>query len=166
MSVRPPSGHPSLARFRSRFRLFEDTLLIDEAILVASSVTASVDALSVEITSTDLYDRLMDADFFAARAYPTITFRCTRLVPLGDDHWRVVGDLTIRDIRPEIVLDTMCLGQVLHPFAGTQIAAFTAETAISCKDFDLTFHAPLDSGGAWNVGRVQFRLHIIPARVG
>jgi polyisoprenoid-binding protein YceI len=164
-SVEFSIGYLSLALFRSRFHTFAGTLSINEADPAASAVTATIDVTSVETTSKDLYERLMDEDFFAASRFPTMTFRSTRVDAVGDAHWRVVGELTIRDVTREVVLDTQYLGQVVHPFTGGLIAAFTAETAINRKEFGLAFHGLLDSGAAMLGERVHIRLHIIPTRV-
>jgi polyisoprenoid-binding protein YceI len=58
----------------------------------------------------------------------------------------VVGDLTLRDVTREVVLDVEFLGRVTDPF-GAERLAFHARTSIDRKDFGLTWNKALESGG-------------------
>lgn len=152
--------HLGIATFRGRFRTFEGSLRIDEANPLNSSVTASIDAASIDIPAERLYGHLVSPDFLEAEKYPKLTFQSTRVEKLDDTHWKVYGDLTIKGVTREVVLDTRYLGQETHPFSKKTVAAFLAETEINRADFGLTWNATLANGGAYLGEQVKITLDI------
>ena len=50
--------------------------------------------------------------------HPEITFRSTRVEPLGAGNVRVAGDLTIRGIAREAILNARYKVAARHPFGG------------------------------------------------
>ena len=65
---------------------------------------------------------------------------------LGSDHAKVIGDLTIRGITREVVLDTELTGRGKYPM-GREVISFEARTSINRKDFGLTWNMALETGG-------------------
>ncbi|TAK12870.1 MAG: YceI family protein, partial [Acidobacteria bacterium] len=57
-----------------------------------------------------------------------------------------VGDLTIKGITREVVLNVESHGSSKDPW-GNEHAGFTAETSISRKEFGLLWNAVLETGG-------------------
>ena len=121
------------------FRELEGSIQIDEANPVASWVRASIDVASIDTTEPQRDAHLRSDDFFNAERFPKITFESKRVEQVHENEWRVSGDLTIRDITREIVLDTVYEGQTKDAF-GKQRAAFSAETTINRKDFGLNWN--------------------------
>ena len=152
--------HMQVATYRTGFRTIEGALQLDPANLARASVTASIPVESIDITNERFYSRLMDDDFFGAKAHPTITFRSTRVEPVDGSRYHVTGDLTIHGITRPVVLDTRYLGGGKSPFSGKTMAAFRAETAIDRRDFGLTWNAQLDTGAAYLGERVHITLLI------
>ena len=62
------------------------------------------------------------------------------------NHGRIIGDLTIRDITHEVVLDTEYSGTAKSPWGNTS-AGFTATTTINRKDWNLVWNVALETGG-------------------
>jgi len=151
--------HMVLTTVKGRFRELEGTLQIDEARPENSRVSASVDVASIDTSVADRDAHLRSDDFFNAEKYPKITFRSTR-VDRGDDrHFKLVGDLTIRDVTREVVLDGEYEGQIDDPW-GHRRAAFTATTQISRKEFGVRWNQLIESGGAVVSDSVKITLHI------
>jgi len=90
--------HMVLTTVKGRFRELEGTLHIDEARPEDSSVSASVDVASIDTGVGDRDAHLRSDDFFNAEKYPKITFRSRRVEPGDGAHFKLVGDLTIRDV--------------------------------------------------------------------
>ena len=151
--------HMVLTTVKGRFRELEATLQIDEAHPENSSVSASVDVASIDTSVADRDAHLRSDDFFNAEKYPRITFR-SRRVEVGDDsHFRLVGDLTIRDVTREVALDGEYEGQIDDPW-GNRRAAFTATTQISRKEFGVRWNQLIESGGAVVSDNVKITLHV------
>jgi polyisoprenoid-binding protein YceI len=151
--------HLMVSTVKGRFWNIDGELHIDESQPSDSWVQARIEVASVDTGIEQRDAHLRSDDFFNAEAYPYITFRSKKVEPAGEERWRVVGDLTIRDVTREVVLDTVFDG-VSTGFDGKRIAAFTATTSINRKDFGLRYNAVLE-GGAIVVGdRVGITLNI------
>lgn len=138
--------HMMFSTVKGRFAKVSGTIVENTADPTHSSVEVEIDAASVDTREEQRDGHLRSPDFLHVENHPAITFKSTRVEPIGKDHFRVIGDLTIRGTTREVVLDTTANGQGVTPF-GTQVAAFTAETSINRKDFGLTWNVALEAGG-------------------
>jgi len=75
------------------------------------------------------------------------------------DRLRVVGDLTIRDVTREVVLDVEYGGQGKDPWGNTRVG-FTATASINRKDFGLTWNQALETGGVLVADRVDIEIEL------
>jgi polyisoprenoid-binding protein YceI len=163
-SVEFSLDYMGISTYRSGFRKLEGALRFDPARPAQSSVTASIQVASIDVTNERLMGRLMDPDLLGGKDHPTITFRSTRVESEDATHWRVSGDLTIHGVTRPVVLDTRALGQARSPFSGKMSGAFRAETTIDRRDFGVTWNAALDTGGAYLGERVHVSFLILAAR--
>jgi len=151
--------HLVITTVKGHFRNFEGTLHIDEAQPKNSSVEAKIAVASIDTNLADRDAHLRSDDFFNAEQYPRITFRSTSIESAGRDHYKIAGDLTIRDVTKEVVLDTEFEGQIDDPM-GNRRAAFTATTQISRKEFGVKWNQALETGGMIVSDNVKITLHI------
>src|SRR5207247_1206273 len=114
---------------------------IDEAHPENSQATVKIDAASIDSGEERRDAHLRSPDFFDVDRYPDILFRTRRLEPREDGDYRVVGDLTIRDVTREVVLDGEVSGPMTDAFGATR-AGISAEGKVNRKDFGLTWSAP------------------------
>lgn len=142
--------HMMVSTVKGHFGPARGTIVIDPADPLRSSVEVTIDASGVDTREAQRDAHLRSADFLDVEHYPHITFKSTRVEPVGEDRFRVVGDLTIRDVTRPVVLDTTFNGEGVSPW-GQRVASFTATTRISRKDFGLTWNLALETGG-WLVG--------------
>ena len=155
--------HMMVATVRGRFRDLEGAVHIDEEDPSQSWVTASIDAASIDTAQPDRDAHLRSDDFFNAERYHKLTFRSTRVERVDDEHWKVIGDLTIREVTKEVVLDTEYEGQIKDVW-GKQRAAFTATTELNRKDFGLNWNALIEDGGVAVGDKVRVTLNIAAVR--
>jgi polyisoprenoid-binding protein YceI len=124
-----------------------------------SFVEIEIDAGSVD-TKTDMRDNhLRSGDFFDIERFPKITFRSTEVRPTGGNTFQLVGDLTIKDITREVVLDAEFLGwgpggQPEYP----PLAAFSASVEVEREDWDLTWNMAVETGGMLVGKRVKLEI--------
>ena len=123
---------------------------IDGSIVVAedpsdSTVEIVIDASSVSSGTTDRDAHLTSEDFFDVATYPEIRFVSTSVEPNGYD-WRLLGDLTIKDVTKPNTLDISFLGLINDPW-GNPKAVFSASTQVEREDWGLTWTVPLEGGG-------------------
>jgi polyisoprenoid-binding protein YceI len=151
--------HMVVATVKGQFNTLEGVVEADEANPLASTVRASIDVASVDTRAADRDAHLRSDDFFNAEKFPKITFVSTRIDRVNAENYKLIGDLTIRDVTREIVLDTEYEGQVRDPY-GKQRAGFTATTQINRKDFNVNFNAALETGGLVVADKVKITIHV------
>jgi len=149
--------HMMVTTVRGRFTEFDAAVNFDEANPEASSVEAKISAASIDTRAADRDGHLRSPDFLDAENHPYLTFKSKRIESVGDDHYRITGDLTIRGVTKTVVLDTEFAGIGKSPW-GNRVAALSAETKINRKDFGLVWNVGLETGG-WLVGD-EVRIHI------
>jgi polyisoprenoid-binding protein YceI len=98
-------------------------------------------------------------DFFNTEQWPYMTFKSTKIEHGKGDTYKVIGDLTIRDVTKQVVLDTEFDGQILDAY-GKQRAAFTATTEINRTDFGVNYNAAIETGGVVVGDKVKITLNI------
>jgi polyisoprenoid-binding protein YceI len=151
--------HMMVSTVKGRFGSLEGAAEIDEQNPLLSSVRATIDVASITTNEEKRDAHLRSDDFFNAEKFPNITFASKRVERVDAENYRVVGDLTIRDVTKEVVLDTEFEGQVRDPY-GNQRAGFTATTQISRSDFGVSFNGALETGGVIVSDKVKITLHI------
>lgn len=139
-----------ISRVRGQFTSFDGTLEIDLEDPTASFVEGTVDTASLDTKEAKRDGHLRSPDFFDVEKYPTMHFRSTRIESVGGERFKVVGDLTIKDITKEVVFDVTNEGQAQDPM-GNKHWAMNATTTFNRKDFGLTWNVALETGG-WLVG--------------
>ncbi len=157
--------HMMVSTVKGRFRSMEGTIHIDEVNPTASWVTASIDVASIDTAEPKRDAHLRSDDFFNAERFPKMTFRSTRVERVDDTHWKVIGDLIIRDVTKEVVLDTEYEGQIKDAY-GKQRAAFSAETTLNRREFGLNWNGVIETGGVIVADRVRVMLNIAAVREG
>jgi len=139
-----------ITRVRGQFTSFDGTLKIDPEDPTASFVEGTVDTTSLHTKDPKRDGHLRSPDFFDVEKYPTMHFRSTRIESVGGERFKVVGDLTIKDVTKEVVFDVTNEGQAQDPMGNTHWV-MNATTTLNRKDFDLTWNVALETGG-WLVG--------------
>jgi len=151
--------HMVISKVRGRFAKWSAKLALDTADLARSSVDVELDAASIDTGVADRDAHLRSPDFLDAQKYPTLRYRSRRVEALSEDHLRVVGDLTIRDVTREVVLDVEHGGQGKDPW-GNQRVGFTATASLNRKDFGLTWNQALETGGVLVADRVDVEIEL------
>jgi polyisoprenoid-binding protein YceI len=105
----------------------------------------TIDAASIDTRVAQRDEHLRSADFFEVEKFPSITFKSRNVTVAGDDI-KVAGDLTIRGVTREVVLDVVQHGRQTDPWGG-QRAGFEATGKIKRSDFGLTWNQALETGG-------------------
>jgi polyisoprenoid-binding protein YceI len=151
--------HMVISKVRGRFTRWNAKLELDGAALPSSSVEVEIEAASIDTGVADRDAHLRSPDFLDAAKYPTIRYRSRRAELASKDRLRVIGDLTIRDVTREVVLDVEYGGQGKDPW-GNLRAGFTATASLNRKDFGLTWNQALEMGGVLVADRVDVEIEL------
>jgi polyisoprenoid-binding protein YceI len=138
--------HMLVAKVRGRFNRWRGELQFEAASPQAASVTAEIDVSSIDTNVPQRDAHLRSADFLDGGRFPFIGFRSTRLEPTAEGIFKLIGELTIRGVTREVVLDVEYGGRMRDP-SGTDRIGFSARTTINRRAFGVTFNQVLDSGG-------------------
>lgn len=144
-SVAFVARHMGLSKVRGQFTSFRGEIEGDPGDVTSARARFEVDMASVDTGNADRDAHLKSADFFDVEKYPTMTFVSKSITRDGDD-FKVVGDLTIKDVTKPVEL-TYEHGGDLHDPYGNRKAGGTLTGVIKRTDWGLTWNVPLDSGG-------------------
>jgi polyisoprenoid-binding protein YceI len=149
-SVSFSARHMMLTKVRGEFEKFSGSVDFNEANPAASSVDVTIDTSSINTKQDQRDGHLKSPDFLDVENNPTITFKSTKVEVVNDTTGKIYGELTIRGVSKEVVLDTEFNGIAKSPW-GTESAGFSATTKINRKDWGLNWNVALETGG-WLVG--------------
>jgi polyisoprenoid-binding protein YceI len=135
-----------ISTVRGRFEKFSGNVDFIEDDPARSTVEVQIEANSINTREPQRDGHLKSPDFLNVGNYPYIHFKSNNVEILDEGHALITGDLTIRDITREIVLDTHFAGLAKSPYGSTS-AGFSASTRINRKDWDLTWNVALETGG-------------------
>ncbi|MDQ3998432.1 MAG: YceI family protein [Gemmatimonadota bacterium] len=138
--------HLMIATVRGQFPGVRGTVTVDDTDPTTASIDVTIPTSTVTTGDEKRDGHLRSPDFFDVERYPNITFRSRRIERKSSDALRVVGDLTIRGVTREVVLDVELLGRAKDPW-GQEHAAFEANTKINRADYGLTWNTALETGG-------------------
>lgn len=151
--------HLVIAKVRGTFARWSGTVQVPDGDFAKATVTATIDASSIDTGVADRDAHLKSPDFFDAGQYPELRFVGKRVQPRSGSEVDLVGDLTIKGITHEVVLRVEQHGRAKDPW-GNLRAAFTAKTSIDRKDFGLTWNQVLETGGVMVGDRVDIEAEI------
>src|SRR4029453_7410844 len=93
-----------LSKVRGRFTEFDGTVTIAER-PEDSHVEVEMQTASITTDTGMRDDHLRSDDFLEVDEYPTMSFRSKELRPTGETTFQLVGDLTIKGITREVVVE-------------------------------------------------------------
>lgn len=158
--------HMMISNVRGRFENFTGTVEFDQADPAKSTVDVQIEAASINTREAQRDAHLRSGDFFDAENYPYLSFKSKKVEVLDAANGRIAGDLTIRNITREVVLETEFNGMSQSPW-GFSSAGFSASTKINRKDWDLTWNMALETGGVLvsDEIKINIELEIIEEKV-
>ena len=138
--------HLMIATVRGSFRQVEGTVTVDETDPTTANIEVIIPTASVSTGDEKRDGHLRSPDFFDVERFPNMTFRSKRVEATSGDAFRVIGDLTIRGVTKDVVLDVELLGRAKDPW-GNEKAGFEATTKFKRSEYGLTWNAALETGG-------------------
>ncbi len=138
--------HLMISTVRGRFGAVTGSVTFADGDFSQAAADVTIDATSIDTREDKRDAHLRSADFFDVEKFPALTFKSRRVQAISGDTFQLVGDLTIKDVSKEVVLDVEFEGTQKDPW-GNQKSAFTATTKISRTAFGLTWNAALETGG-------------------
>lgn len=111
-----------------------------------ANINFSAKTASVDTKSEQRDGHLRSPEFFDSEKYPEMRFTGNKFEKVSDEHYKLSGDLTIKDVSKPVSLDVEFGGINKDPWGNTK-AGFTLNGKINRKDFGLNWNAALETGG-------------------
>jgi polyisoprenoid-binding protein YceI len=138
--------HLMIATVKGSFGKFEASFAGKEEELGRAAVNVNIDASSIDTSNDQRDGHLRSPDFFDVAQFPAITFASKRIDGNAFGDFKLVGDLTIRGVTKEVVLDASFEGRAKDPWGKSRLG-YTAKGKINRADFGLTWNQALEAGG-------------------
>ena len=129
--------HMGISTVRGTFQKLSGVVQYDPSDVSKSSMDVTIEAASLD-TRVDMRDNDLRSDhFFDVQKYPTITFKSKRVESAGTDKVKVTGDLTIRGVTKQVVLDVDGPSKPIKDPKGRSHTGASATTTINRSDFGM-----------------------------
>ena len=152
--------HLMISTVRGEFHGVKGTVVLDDQDITRSTVNVTIDATSVDTREPDRDKHLKSPDFFDVAKYPSITFKSTKVEQVSPGELKVTGDLTIRGVTKQVVLNVDGPKAPIKDPWGLQRSAVSATTKINRQDFGVSWNKTLDSGGVVVSDEVRITLDV------
>src|SRR4030095_6829877 len=94
--------HFGMMTVRGHFREVTTTGNIDPQQPENSAIEVTIAVASLTTNNPQRDNDLRSSYFLELDKYPEITFKSTKIEPTGDNHFRLIGDLTIKGITKPV----------------------------------------------------------------
>jgi polyisoprenoid-binding protein YceI len=138
-------AHLVISDVDGNFKSFDGTLESSKPDFSDAKITFTAEVNSINTDNEMRDNHLKSDDFFNAAKYPQIKFVSTSFTPQGDNKYKLVGNLTIRDVTKSVTFDVKYGGTVVA-MGGTH-AGFKATATIDRFDYNLKWSKTTEAGG-------------------
>ncbi|KAB2847053.1 MAG: polyisoprenoid-binding protein [Melioribacteraceae bacterium] len=139
--------HLIISEVEGNFKNFDGTVETNGDDFIGAKVEFTVDTKSIDTDNEQRDNHLRSDDFFNAEKFPQMIFKSKSFKKAGDKKYKLIGELTIRDITKEVTLDVKHNGTVKDPWGNTK-AGFKITGEINRFDYGLKWNALMEAGGA------------------
>jgi polyisoprenoid-binding protein YceI len=155
--------HAMVTKVRGLFKQVDGKIHLDAEDESRSSAEVDIQVASLDSQTPERDAHLKSADFFDVERFPTIRFVSTKAEALGEDRFRLNGDLTVRDVTRPISIGVELTGAVKDPFGMVRIG-FEGSVVVNRRDWGLEWNMALDTGGLLVSERVTIELDLALTR--
>jgi polyisoprenoid-binding protein YceI len=121
-----------------RFNEFEGTFTHDQDDPSKNRVTVTIDTASVDTNHAERDKHLREEDFLHVKKYPQARFVGKSWRPAGKVTAKLTGELTLRGVTREIVIDVEQVGTGPDPWGGFR-RGFLGKTELTLADFGIDY---------------------------
>jgi len=133
-----------VSNVKGRFTDFSGTIVYDPKKVENSSVSVTIQAVSIDTDNEKRDNHLKSPDFFEVEKYPQITFQ-SKKVTKKKNKFMLQGTLNMHGVEKNISIPFQILGIAKGPDGSR--AGFEAELTLNRKDFGISWNRTLDQGG-------------------
>jgi len=139
--------HMVISEVTGQFKSYDGTVETSKDDFTDAKINFTIDVNSIDTDNQQRDTHLKSDDFFNAEKFPKINFVSKSFKKVGDKKYKLVGDLTIRNITKQVELDVVYNGTVKDPWGNIR-AGFKVTGQVNRFDYGLKWNALLELGGA------------------
>ena len=139
-------SHMVVSEVEGSFKGFDGTIVASKENLSDAVVNFTVDVASVSTDNVNRDNHLKSDDFFNAEKFPKMTFVSKSMTLVGGNKYKLVGDLTMRDVTKTVEFDVTYGGKIQTNDGGYK-SGFKARATIDRTNFGVNFTGMLKAGG-------------------
>lgn len=137
--------HMVITEVTGFFKKFEGKVISNGDNFENAQIEFTADASGIFTDNEKRDGHLQSDDFFNVAKFPKITFKGKSFKKTGDKTYKLVGDLTIRDITKQVEFD-VTYGGIASAWGQTK-AGFKLKGKINRFDYGLKWNAMTEAGG-------------------
>lgn len=130
--------HAGLSRAVGAFSGATGVLAFDPQDWSGAHLEVRLPLASLDLGDADWNRKVLGRSFLDAGDQPEAHFVSTRVEPSGPDQARVTGQLSLRGLSRELVLDVRLNALKRHPLTLRRTAGFSATARLDRRDFGIT----------------------------
>jgi len=151
--------HLLISEVEGYFKDFEIKVVTDRDDFENAKIEFTAKTASIFTDNDRRDEHLRSDDFFNAEKFPEMKFVSKSFKKTGKNKYRLVGDLTIRDVTKQVTLDVVYNGTIKDPW-GNLKAGFNVTGQLNRFDYGLKWNALTELGGAVVDKIVKIRIHV------
>lgn len=109
----------------------------------ATDIEVTVQTASIRTHNEARDNDLRSSNFLEVEKFPTMTFKSTKIEPVGEDRYTLTGELTLKGITKPLTLNMIRYGEFNDPMMGHRIG-YSGEGQINRREYGLNFNMMLD----------------------
>ena len=138
-NIRFVARHLFLSEIEGAFLCFTGSVASDDETFTNAAIFLEIEVSSIK-TNSDIRDNNLRSDnFFNAVRFPKITFQSDLLQKVVGSQYKLLGDLTIRDVTKTIAFDVQQNGVIVDP-NGKIKAGFQIRGSLNRFDYNINFN--------------------------
>ncbi|HAX47864.1 MAG TPA: YceI family protein [Ignavibacteria bacterium] len=138
--------HLVVSTVTGQFNKFDAEIESENDSFENAKITFSADTNSIDTKNEQRDTHLKSADFFDAEKFPELKFVSKKFVKLPDGKFEMTGDITIKGITKEVILNAEFNG-IARGFDNLQVAGFEVTGKLNRFDFGLQWNVMTEAGG-------------------
>lgn len=98
-------------------------------------LSVDVNSINTEIEMRD--NHLRSEDFFFVEKFPEMTYKSTSIKKVGENRYKLTGNLTLHGVTKEVVMDLWYRGTIENPQSKALTAGFQLTGTLKRSDFNI-----------------------------
>lgn len=137
--------HLLISQISGAFKIFNGKMTTNTDNFETAEISLSIDVYSFDTNNIERDEHIKSKDFLDADQFPEINFTSSKLEKIEGDDYKLYGNLTIKGVSREVILDAEFGGQAKDGF-GKMKAGFEISGKIDRNDFGILTNDKTETG--------------------